>query len=198
MVNAWSQNSVQQNIEQEVVSLLTLNPDGSLTVHPLLTKQYAPGLLGNIKSNPATSLFNNVEPSSASDEDRLANIGGTEKPSPSHFTIHRNENYRLGRIWASWIRRLMKAGNIDRYEALKVVASELQCPVTDVRLRVEIHNKYRDKRINSTREKLIWEKHLQGMTDRQISDYINLHYKTVAKYRRKMKERQLGVFKNER
>ncbi len=186
-VNAFSQDSLQANNQQDAVSLVDMHPDGRVTLHPALVEQLAPNLLARFLNNPSVSNPDNVEafPSVKNQ---------THKPAckhADHYEMTRKSNYRQGRIWASYLRRKVRDTDCSRYEGMQSIASDLGLPVTDIRCLIELHNKAMRARAKSMRQNLVWKKYLSGFTHKEIALAFQIHPKTVAADIKCMKELQL-------
>lgn len=188
-VNAWSQDNDAQPNEQAPVSLVELHSDGRISLHPALVSQFAPQLISALGGNPPAPTLGNME---ALPETSPVRNMVSAKP----FQEQARRSLALGRRWASEMRRLMRFEDLKPYAAYQEVALRYGEKVSHVRNLVEVHNSNRSKRIEKMRLSLVWRKHLEGMTDRQIGLQINQHAKTVAKYRKKMKQKQKGAFEN--
>ena len=187
-----SQNSTSSEHPQlgHAVSLAVRNSDGSVWLHPALAISMWPGL--NQTGPDIVPVYSENSPDQIPETWTSDNPKEAQKTkvitSDSLYSTRRQLSSRQGRVWSSWIRRLIRTEDIDRYAAMQRVALAVGMTVTDVRLYVELHSKRAKQRGRSMRRNLVWKKHLSGVSDKAIAGELGIHPKTVASDRKAKRE----------
>lgn len=86
----------------------------------------------------------------------------------------RRENLRLGRQWSSQVRRLKRAYDIGRREALAYIARENGIPASDVETLCRLFGRRRDERVQRMRLDALARYSAAGMSKRAMAERLNV------------------------
>lgn len=99
----------------------------------------------------------------------------------------RRDTSRMGRVWASAVRRTQRECDCGQREAITVLAEQVGRSATEIETLVKLHHRKREARIVTMRQSAIIRYRMDGLSNKQIAERLNVTPQHVGRLLREFK-----------